>query len=66
MKDDERDLDLIVGSITKGLRAVVSALLLFGAMSWTSEQTGGFYLAFEAVIGVPATVWLTLRRRKVT
>lgn len=57
------DLDLLTNAATKALRAVVSALLMFGAIHWTGEQAGAFYLAFEAVLGIPATVWLTYRRR---
>lgn len=65
MPDDTQttDLDLITNATTKALRAVVSALLMFGAIHWTGEQAGAFYLAFEAVIGVPATIWLASRRR---
>jgi hypothetical protein len=64
MGDDAKDLDLIVNSITKAARAVVSFLLVVGAVAWSGEQAGAFYLAFEAIIGVPATIWLTLRRRR--
>lgn len=56
------NVDLITNATTKALRAVVSALLMFGIVHWTGEQAGAFYLAFEAVLGVPLTVWLARRR----
>lgn len=61
-----KDIDLLVGAATKAARAVVAFGMAAGLISWTVETAGAFYLAFEAVIGLPALIWLTARRRRVS
>lgn len=39
-------------ALTEAVRAVVAALIVFGAIDWTGEQVGAFMLAFSLVFGV--------------
>ena len=51
------DTDLVLSALSKALRSVIAALILFGTIHWTGEQTAGAVLAFEAVVSVPLLVW---------
>jgi len=53
-----REPTVILGAVSEIARAVVPTLIIFGVISWTSEQTAQFLLLIGVVIG-SLTVVLT-------
>lgn len=51
------DTDIVLSAVTKAARSVIAALILFGVIGWSGEQTAGFILAFETVVSVPLLIW---------
>jgi len=53
-----REPTVILGAVSEVVRAIVPTLIIFGVISWTSEQTAQFLLLIGVVIG-SLTVVLT-------